>query len=223
MAFKGAARILFWSALAAVLALLWGPPAGGRRAQACLSDERVLAPPDPSQAAMSDRLARPVLGESPTQVKVGRYLYYDNCMPCHGDRGQGLTDEWRQVWVEDHQNCWARGCHTGKSELAAFYIPRAVPPLVGLSHFPTAEALFSFLRDTQPPQRPGTLTAAEYWAVTAFLLYQSDRLSPDEEIGPSAALAYTVPNDKVLGAVLAILLALWAGVGLGKRGCKIPG
>jgi hypothetical protein len=95
-------------------------------------------------------------------------------MPCHGDRGQGLTDEWREVRVEDHQNCWGRGCHTGKSEIDAFYLPRSVPAVSGspgaLGIFRTAEGLFAFLQETQPPQRPGALTEREYWALTAFSL-----------------------------------------------------
>lgn len=202
------ARVLCGTALLGLL--LW------LSAKGWAAGERTQAPPDPGQAAMADRLARPVLGELPTQVEIGRYQYYYNCMPCHGDRGQGLTDEWRNVWVEDHRNCWARGCHTGKSELAAFYIPRVVPPVAGLNHFPTAQALFTFLRATQPPQRPGSLTDAEYWAVTAFLLYQSGRLSPDEEIGPSST-SFAVPRERAIGALLAIVLALLAGVGLGRK------
>jgi len=196
-----------------LLALLLWPVAGGRAAA-----ETVDASPDPVQGAMSDRLAQPVLGESPTQVEIGRHEYYYNCMPCHGDRGQGLTDEWRRVWVEDHQNCWARGCHTGKSELAAFYIPRIVPPVMGLGHFRTAEALFEFLRATQPPQRPGTLTDAEYWALTAFLLFQSGRLSPDEEVGPPPVPpALTAPLDRTLAALSAMALALLAGARLEEK------
>ncbi len=185
--------------------LLWTAAAGRTVAHTA------SAPPDPAQGATSDRLAQPVLGEWPTQVEVGRYHYYYNCMPCHGDRGQGLTDEWRGVWVEDHQNCWARGCHTGKSELAAFYIPRSVPPVTELGHFETAEALFAFLRATQPPQRPGTLTDAEYWALTAYLLFQSGRLSPAEEVGPSTPATWTAPLQTTLGALAALALALWTG------------
>ena len=36
-----------------------------------------------------DPLAIPLLPESPTQVDIGRNLYYYHCMPCHGDQGQG--------------------------------------------------------------------------------------------------------------------------------------
>lgn len=136
----------------------------------------------------TDRLAEPEIGDSPTQVQRGRSVYYYHCMPCHGDRGQGLTDEFRAIWEPDHQNCWARGCHTGKAELAAFSIPREVPALAGtpaaLGGFAQTDALFAYVRQTQPPQRPGALTDAEYWDVTAFLLEENGRSA---EVGRLAA------------------------------------
>ena len=171
---------------------------------------RTVAVPTP-QMPVEDRLAEPVLPESPTKVDIGRNLYYFHCMPCHGDRGQGLTDEFREIWVEDHQNCWARGCHTGRSELAAFYIPRSIPAVIGtpqaLGPFQTAEDLFAFLRATQPPQRPGALADSEYWALTSFLLHENGRPLPDGEGRPavsSAGLAFAA-----LAPLLVLLAVGW--------------
>ena len=182
------------------------------------------APPQPPQMATDDRLAVPVLPESPTQVDLGRNLYYFHCMPCHGDRGQGLTDEWRQVWVEDHQNCWGRGCHTGRSELDAFYIPRAVPPVTGsaqaLGLFETPGDLFTFLRETQPPQRPGALADSEYWALTTFLLHENGRLATDAWLGSAPGDGPGPQGDMVaaftLAALLALLVVPWLGRLLGQ-------
>jgi hypothetical protein len=149
-------------------------------------------PPTPQASGMflDERLAEPVMPESPTQVDTGRYLYYHHCMPCHGDQGQGLTDEWREVWVEDHRNCWGRGCHNGRLE-SAFRIPRSVPAVTGstqpLSLFATAEDLFVFLRETQPPQRAGALADDQYWALTAFLLDENGRPLPVAPLGQDAA------------------------------------
>ncbi len=167
-----------------------------------------------------DRLAEPVLPESPTQVDIGRNLYYHHCMPCHGDRGQGLTDEFREIWVEDHQNCWGRGCHAGRSELDAFYIPRSIPAVIGtpqaLRPFQTAEDLFAFLRATQPPQRPGALDDAEYWALTSFLLHENGRPLPEGEGGSE------VSSAGLAVAVLAPLLALLAVAWLARRPAARP-
>jgi hypothetical protein len=182
------------------------------------------APPQPPQMPEDDRLAMPVLPESPTQVDTGRYLYYFHCMPCHGDRGQGLTDEWRQVWVEDHQNCWGRACHTGQSEIAAFYIPRFVPPVSGspqaLGSFQMPEDLFAFLQETQPPQRPGALSREEYWALTAFLLDENGRLPPEAQ-GP-AGLGHSISGSDLLVATLLPLLAIFSVLWLAKRRDKPP-
>lgn len=203
--------------LALVSVLWWSSLVSAASAELAL-DRLDAAPPAPTESPMSDRLAEPVMPESPTQVDTGRYLYYMNCMPCHGDRGQGLTDEWREVWVEDHQNCWGRGCHTGSADISAFYIPRVVPPVSGspqaLSSFKTAEALFAFLRETQPPQRPGVLSDADYWALTAFLLHENGRLSADSPIGPQPREASVSGSDVgpvALATLLALILAVWFG------------
>jgi hypothetical protein len=173
----------------------------------------------PTVTPTPDRLAIPVLPESPTQLDIGSNLYYYHCMPCHGDRGQGLTDEWRQVWVEDHQDCWARGCHTGKASDEGFPIPRYVPPVSGSPHviggFREADDLFDFLRYAHPPQRPGALSDDECWALTAFVLHENGRLPPDVEVGPSAIERSEpragIPFAVALGLVLVVILALWAG------------
>jgi len=174
------------------------------------SDETRKVAGQTAQMPENDRLAEPVLPESPTQVDIGRYLYYYHCMPCHGDRGQGLTDEWREVWVEDHQNCWGRGCHTGRAELEAFYIPRTIPAVIGspqaLGTFQRAEDLFVFLRATQPPQRPGALSDSDYWALTDFLFYENGRLLPDEGTHSTAS----GPSMSSAGLVLALLVPLLA-------------
>jgi hypothetical protein len=184
------------------------------------------APPEPTQMPISaaegpsDRLAEPVLPESPTQVDFGRSLYYFHCMPCHGDRGQGLTDEWRQVWVEDHQNCWGRGCHTGR-ELAAFPIPRFIPPVTGsawaLSRFQTADELFSFLRETQPPQRPGALSDDEYWKLTAYLLYENGRQPKGVELGRGEPVQPAPRGDILAVAIFGPMLVMLGISGAARR------
>ena len=42
-----------------------------------------------------DRLAAPPTVPAPNQADEGAQLYWLYCQPCHGDQGQGLTDEWR--------------------------------------------------------------------------------------------------------------------------------
>lgn len=142
----------------------------------------------PAPTPTVDRLAIPVLPENPTKIDIGRNVYYYNCMPCHGDIGQGLTDEWREVWVDDHQNCWAHGCHAGSETDLGFPIPTFVPAVIGTSaamyHFQTEDDLYTYLSQEHPPQRPGALKADESRAVTAFLVSENARFYPGLESDP---------------------------------------
>jgi hypothetical protein len=163
--------------------------------------------PNPNPETSSDRFAVPVLPSHPTQIDLGNSVYYYNCMPCHGDQLQGLTYQFRQTWVQDHQNCWARGCHGGGTYDLGFPLPKYIPGLKDLSRFDSPEALYEFLRQTHPPQRPGKLSSTDYWSVTAFLLYQSGRLAPGKEVGPvSTASAHE--NPAYLLPVMAAMLIL---------------
>jgi mono/diheme cytochrome c family protein len=176
MPHPGTRQVRAWSSirLLGVFALASGVILAG-----CAS----FAPPSPTATSIPptieptpDRLAAPTVPADPSPAQLGASLYYFNCSPCHGDRGQGLTDEWRQVWVEDHQNCWEGGCHAGRPRDEGFPIPTVVPPAYGqgtlANHFADAEALTEFLSTTHPPQRPGALTQEEYRALTAFLLQE---------------------------------------------------
>ncbi len=126
-----------------------------------------------------DPLKEPELPENPSEIEYGEYLYYYHCMPCHGDLGQGLTDEFRQVWVEDHQNCWARGCHGGKPRDEGFPIPTYIPGVISeddaLPGFISINDLNTYMHQTHPPQYPGGLADDEYHALTAYLWARNNK------------------------------------------------
>jgi hypothetical protein len=145
-----------------------------------------FSPPTPIPQPIADPLAIPVLSENPTQVERGEASYYYNCMPCHGDQGQGLTDQFREIWVEDHQNCWAVGCHGGRVSDEGFPIPRTVPPVTGIrGSLQNASDLFTYLKETHPPQRPGVLEENDYWDLTGFILYKNGLQAANETSGPA--------------------------------------
>jgi hypothetical protein len=126
---------------------------------------------------------------NPTELELGQNLYWHWCMPCHGDKGQGLTDEFRGKWEPDHQNCWARGCHTGHRDEEGFPIPTVVPGIVDenhLSQFSSLQEFASFLKATHPPQSPGVLKDEEYHAIALFVFTMNGRATED-------AIPATVP------------------------------
>jgi hypothetical protein len=146
----------------------------------------------PAQAAVTptptyDPLIEPILPENPTELELGTNLYWHWCMPCHGDVGQGLTDEFRGIWEPDHQNCWGRGCHAGHNGDMGFPIPTVVPAIViedKLAQFPSLQALTDYLNATHPPQHPGILEAQEYHAIASYVFTMNARTL--EEATPTA-------------------------------------
>lgn len=110
----------------------------------------------------------------PTQADAGAALYYARRMACHGDRGQGLTVEWRAQWDVAHQDCARSTCHGPRHPPEGFSFPKNfAPPLTGagsLERYADAGALYEFISKRMPYQAPGSLEADEYWALVAYLL-----------------------------------------------------
>jgi mono/diheme cytochrome c family protein len=128
--------------------------------------------PDNAPVPTIDRLAPPPTVVSPTQADEGAQLYWLHCQPCHGDQGQGLTDEWRMQYPEEDRNCWNSGCHGNNPYEGGFTIPTAVPAVIGdgsLARFATMGDVYEYTRVAMPFSFPGTLTEAEYLAITAYL------------------------------------------------------
>jgi mono/diheme cytochrome c family protein len=103
----------------------------------------------------------------------GAKLYEFWCSTCHGDRGQGLTAEWRAQWPEGKQNCWQAKCHAASHPPDGFSFPKQVPALIGpdtLAKFPTAQDLYVYARSAMPYWSPNLLTDDEYQAITIFLV-----------------------------------------------------
>ena len=139
----------------------------------------LIALPQPTQAQEAeptvDRLAAPPTVLAPTQADEGAQLYWLYCQPCHGDVGQGLTDEWRAQYPEEEQNCWQSGCHSAHGKDLpefGFVLPTAVPAITGegsLPGFATAGQLYAYISSQMPYELPGKLTENEYLALTAHL------------------------------------------------------
>ena len=123
-----------------------------------------------------DRLAEPTLPPSPSQADYGAQVYWLSCLPCHGDKGQGLTDEFRTTYPPEEQNCWERGCHGPNPYESGFTIPKTIPAVIGpgaISNFSDAAQLQSFIHAAMPFWKPGSLTDDEAWRVTAFLVREN--------------------------------------------------
>ena len=164
MAFRRELLLLAAGTLLSGLAVLAVFSSGGVSAQ---------TPQAPARMATSNYMTPPPTVYPPTQADDGAQVYYLRCMTCHGDRGQGLTVGWRNQIGAPDTDCWTSHCHASNRTDTTFSFPRTVPALVGpdvLPGFSDAYNLYSFIHTWMPYQAPGSLSDAQYWQLTAFLL-----------------------------------------------------
>lgn len=136
-------------------------------------------------------LILPEMPETATQADYGAEIYRLVCRDCHGDVGQGLTDEWRATgFSPEDQNCWQAKCHAGSHPVDGFVLPKYVPPLAGdeaLSRFNTSLDLYHFMRAAMPYHNPGSLLDREYWQLTTFIAEMNGLASPDVPLDEAVA------------------------------------
>jgi hypothetical protein len=137
----------------------------------------------PGATPTIDRLAAPPTAAAPNQADEGAQLYWLHCQPCHGDQGQGLTDEWRMQYPPEEQYCWESGCHGERPYDQDVALPTSVPAIVGpavdrimgtegtqvLTKFETMDGVYRYVSVTMPLFFPGDLTQEEYLAILAHI------------------------------------------------------
>jgi hypothetical protein len=177
--------------------------------------------PTAAFGGLDPRLTGPDLTVNASQADKGSVVYWAICMACHGDRGQGLTAEWRAVWGSD-QNCWASKCHASNHPPEGFQLPATVPAVLGpgtMARFDDARDLETYIEGSMPWWDPGSLTPEQAMAVTAHLLRQRKAVPRDLELSEANLSAFRParevpdrPDERVLviGAT-ALLLAAAGG------------
>lgn len=107
-------------------------------------------------------------------VDEGRALYARHCLACHGEDG------------EDGINDRLAGGHdtlTGERPVKT----------VG-SFWPYATTLFDYIRRAMPYQEPGTLTADEVYALSAYVLHINDIVPAAARLDAASLAAVRMPN-----------------------------
>jgi quinol-cytochrome oxidoreductase complex cytochrome b subunit/mono/diheme cytochrome c family protein len=179
-------------------------------------------PSQPTPTFDLRRLDKPVVtGDNSEQLKKGSIIYWGVCLTCHGDRGQGMTEEWRNAYGDD-QDCWQSGCHGTDHPTPGFLIPKdlVIPPVAGagkLARFKNAQELHDFILASMPWWNPGDLTDEEAWQVSAYILRLHKVMPTDFELKSANASAittsYAVPqpgNDRPAVLILMGILGLAA-------------
>jgi quinol-cytochrome oxidoreductase complex cytochrome b subunit/mono/diheme cytochrome c family protein len=146
-------------------------------------------------------------------------------MACHGDVGQGLTEEWRNAFGTEDRNCWQSECHGPDHPPQGFLIPKdkLAPAVAGagkLARFKNAQELRDFIYASMPWWDPGQLTGEEAWQVTSYILTLHKVMPQQFELADTNASAirtgYAVPqpgNDRIAILTITGLLGL-AAIGM---------
>ncbi len=173
------------------------------------------------------RLYQPPTVYPPAQADNGAQAYWGMCMDCHGDQGQGLTNEWRESFGPQESDCWKSGCHGSDRPENSFMIPTAgAPPLQGmgrLARFSNANELQRYIHENMPLSPTGSLTSEEAWSLTAFILRLNDRQIPGLTLagGNSAAIPLhrkvNLPTNDTPGALILAGTLILAAIGLAAR------
>jgi mono/diheme cytochrome c family protein len=157
-------------------------------------------------APTQDRLAEPTLPANRTQADHGAQVYWLSCLPCHGDKGQGLTDEFRATYPEEEQNCWESGCHGKNPYESGFTLPKKIPAVIGdsaLAKFSDGAQLHAYIRAAMPFWKPGSLSEEDAWKVTAFVLRENKLWNGVGELNDSNAGEVVIPRAAFLTPVVA--------------------
>jgi hypothetical protein len=178
----------------------------------------------------ANRLDKPVLpANNPSQADKGAITYWLVCIPCHGDKGQGLTAEWRLVFGVQEMNCWQSKCHAANHPPDGFDLPRAVPAVIGagtLARYATATDLHNVIATRMPWYNPRVITAEEAWNLTAYLMRANSALPYGITLddGNAAVLRLHVPPPSTteerpvaIGAIGLLIIAAIAIVARNTR------
>ena len=104
----------------------------------------------------------------------GRALFDKHCASCHGEKGRGATAE----------------------ELVGASLPPSKdnPAKTIGAYWPFATTLFDFTRRSMPPSAPGSLTADQLYAVTAYLLFANGVIGENDEMTADTLAKIKMPN-----------------------------
>ena len=160
----------------------------------------------------------PIVSDPPSQLDEGALTFWGVCMACHGNTGQGLTDEWRELAFGEDKDCWTSKCHAPNHPPQGFEFPTTVPPLVGggtLGRFTSAQQLYDYVYAMMPWWNQGSLTPENAWQVTAYLLKMNKTLPADIQLDGKVGSAIPVhrkisapKNDMALSLIFAAALVL---------------
>jgi S-disulfanyl-L-cysteine oxidoreductase SoxD len=104
----------------------------------------------------------------------GSKIFAQKCAVCHGPTGEGAI---------------AKRLLGGKGSLSTDKPMKTIG-----SFWPYAPTLFDFINRAMPASQPGTLSANEVYALTAFLLYRNEIIGENDVVDATTLPKVQMPN-----------------------------
>ena len=112
-------------------------------------------------------------------VEQGRAVYAERCAACHGDKLQGVKAAGGPALIG------------GRGTLASANPIRTVE-----SYWPFATTLFDYVKRAMPFNAPGSLTDADVYAVSAYILAEGHVIAPSQSLDAATLATVAMPNAR---------------------------
>ena len=110
--------------------------------------------------------------------EMGAPVYAAQCASCHGANGEGKPPAYPQL--------------VGGPKTTDFASDFKIPKTIG-NYWPYATTLYDYIRRAMPLTAPGTLTADQTYAVTAYLLNREGIIPPGTSLDAKGLVAIQMP------------------------------
>ena len=140
------------------------------------------APPSAEEIAAVDIDAMPDgrgLPPGSGTYQDGREIFMAQCAACHGEDLQGIPD----VGIGGDRLIGGRGSLASDS-----------PAKTVESYWPHATTVFDYVKRAMPFHAPGSLSDDEVYAVTAFILGETDIIGRDDVVNAETLPQVQMPN-----------------------------
>jgi cytochrome c len=114
-------------------------------------------------------------------VSEGAALFSAQCAMCHGKKGEGLAPAFPQLIGRDP-----------KAEKFLFATDPKLPHTIG-NYWPYATTLFDYIKRAMPLLAPGSLTDAQVYALSAYLLAANDVIADSATLDAAALRRVRMP------------------------------
>ena len=119
-------------------------------------------------------------------AKEGATIFAQKCAVCHGPDG---TKDPAQGNAQYQGRPYGRPLMGGKGTLASSYPLRTIG-----SYWPYSTTIFDYINRAMPADKPGSLSATQVYAVTAYLLFKNDLIKETDVIDAKSLPRIQMPN-----------------------------